>query len=186
MGFENYTISETGDVYSKERVEKFLKKGKPITRIRKGRKMTVKLDRYGYLNVGLRTGNKQYFRTIHRLLATTYIPNPENKAQINHKDGNKLNNDLSNLEWVSAKENTIHAVINGLMKPTEGCLTKPKNNTSGFIGVHKRRNYDRWLWSLQHKGERVTSKSFATIAEAVSERNKYIKENNLEGIYKIQ
>jgi hypothetical protein len=47
---------------------------------------------------------------LHRVLAETFIPNPLNKPQINHKDGNKLNNNINNLEWVTAKENFHHAV----------------------------------------------------------------------------
>lgn len=51
---------------------------------------------------------------IHRLLATHFIPNPENKPQVNHIDGNKQNNSLTNLEWVTARENAVHAVKYGL------------------------------------------------------------------------
>ena len=53
-----------------------------------------------------------------------FIPNPENKPQVNHKDGNKLNNDISNLEWVTAKENCRHSVANGLYVAPKGINSK--------------------------------------------------------------
>ena len=56
----------------------------------------------------------QKIHKIHRLLAEYFIPNPDNKPCINHKDGNKLNNSLDNLEWVTISENTKHAYANKL------------------------------------------------------------------------
>lgn len=53
-------------------------------------------------------------KSIHRLMCTTFLPNPENKAHVNHKDGNKLNNALSNLEWATEQENAQHAADTGL------------------------------------------------------------------------
>lgn len=73
----------------------------------------------GYYALGLE-GNKidgrrnQKIYKIHRLLAEYFIPNPNNKPCVNHIDGNKLNNSLSNLEWVTISENTIHAYANKL------------------------------------------------------------------------
>ena len=55
---------------------------------------------------------------IHRLMCLTFLPNPEEKAHVNHKDGNKLNNQLSNLEWATEKENSQHAVDTGLTTHT--------------------------------------------------------------------
>lgn len=76
-----------------------------------------RLNSKGYLRVSI--GKKLMF--IHRLVAEKYIPNPEGKEQVNHKDGNKLNNCADNLEWVSNKENRNHAVENFLHLRGEDC-----------------------------------------------------------------
>ena len=62
-----------------------------------------------YPNVKFRFNNKNHTRTIHRLLATAFIPNPENLPVVNHKDGNKYNFDISNLEWCTLSYNQLHA-----------------------------------------------------------------------------
>jgi hypothetical protein len=69
-----------------------------------------------YYGVLLTKDKKQVCRRVHRLVAQAWIPNPHNKKFINHKDGNKLNNHIDNLEWVTSKENNQHAIKTGLKK----------------------------------------------------------------------
>ena len=69
----------------------------------------------GYLKVGLYYNKKSYTRKIHRLVAQAFIPNPRNKRTVNHKDGDKTNNKVWNLEWNTHLENIRHAMKTGLM-----------------------------------------------------------------------
>ena len=78
-----------------------------------GKQLTWHDDgRYFDIRICINGKVKKY--KVHRLVALTFIPNPENKEQVNHINGNKGNCDVDNLEWVTAKENAIHAVMNGL------------------------------------------------------------------------
>lgn len=70
----------------------------------------------GYTTVKLCVDGEVKRYSIHRLVANTFIPNPKNKPQVNHIDGNKQNNNVDNLEWCTKSENQIHAVRNGLQK----------------------------------------------------------------------
>lgn len=71
----------------------------------------------GYRQVILVKNKKRKYASVHRLVAETFIPNPNNLPQVNHKDGNKSNNNVDNLEWCTQSENQIHAYKNGLQKP---------------------------------------------------------------------
>lgn len=71
------------------------------------------VDKHGYLTVGLRRPNKTTEKFyVHRLVAQYFIPNPENKPEVNHKDFNKSNNWVNNLEWCTRAENSKHFVDN--------------------------------------------------------------------------
>lgn len=72
---------------------------------RKERILKNSIDKDGYIKVTLCKNNKTSFLSIHRLLAIAFIPNPNNFPQINHKDENKQNNNLNNLEWCTCKYN---------------------------------------------------------------------------------
>lgn len=84
-------------------------------------------DKKGYMRVYLDKGDgKTRYIAIHRLVAIAFISNPKGKPQVNHKDGNKENNHISNLEWATNKENQIHAVKMGLNDHSKYKAGKPE------------------------------------------------------------
>lgn len=106
--YPNYTISDKGDVIN----IKTNKQLKPYTR------------KDGYVVVSLSKGGKKYKCYLHRLVAETFIPNPDNLPQVNHIDEDKTNNCVSNLEWITPKDNCNHGTRNerqglGHSKPIE-------------------------------------------------------------------
>ena len=68
-----------------------------------------KKNPYAKVNLSLEANRPHKTIKVHRAVACTFIPNPNNLPQVNHKDGNKLNNNVDNLEWVTQKQNNIHA-----------------------------------------------------------------------------
>lgn len=99
--FPNYLISNKGEVFS----------------IRYGKCMMPTLGNHGYLAITLSDKGKKSTFLIHRLLATAFIPNPDNLPEINHKSGVKYENNIENLEWCTPKQNSAHATSLGLRTP---------------------------------------------------------------------
>lgn len=90
--------------------------------IRKGRFLATGIDSSGYITTTLCENNRSYRFRIHRLVAEAFIPNPDNKPEVNHIDGDKKNNMVENLEWNTYGENLIHAYesrLNKRRKPIE-------------------------------------------------------------------
>lgn len=83
-----------------------------VKRVTTGRILKSGKDKKGYLKVVLCKNNIKSAKTIHRLVAQAFIPNNENKPEVNHIDENKTNNMVSNLEWMTAKENSNHGTRN--------------------------------------------------------------------------
>ena len=125
-GFDGlYFANEKGQIKSADRQRKIVSHGKQSFYTRKGKILKPCLNPYGYYCVSISDKNqKERVYAVHRLIAKTFIENPENKPQINHKDGNKLNNSVENLEWATAKENIKHAFLNGLNKGSKPWLGK--------------------------------------------------------------
>lgn len=90
-GFKSYQISNTG-------------------LIKRANKILSPFNNQGYLRILLHEGDKHQKKLVHRLVAEAFIPNPDNKPQINHIDLDKKNNHVDNLEWVTNKENVAHAI----------------------------------------------------------------------------
>lgn len=82
--------------------------------------LTGVLNCKGYIRVGVRHNNLQRYIRVHRFVALLHIPNPNDYPHINHKDGNKQNNCVDNLEWCTAKMNSDHARKNGYYNNTIG------------------------------------------------------------------
>ena len=111
-GYEGlYEISDLGRVKSLGR-EVNSKGGS--TAIKKGKILALSTNKYGYEYLFLYKNNISINVKVHRLVGLAFINNPNNKPMINHEDGNKSNNNVSNLEWNTCKENTNHAFNAGL------------------------------------------------------------------------
>ena len=146
--YPNYLIYEDGRVWSKWSKGRFLK--------------PIKVAKYLGYNLCI-NGEKKILK-IHRLIAIHYIPNPLNKKIVDHKDGNKYNNNINNLRWVSSSEN------NNLYKPISII------NNSGFKNIYYDKTINKWTYRKCIYGKEYR-KSFNNKIDAIC--YKFIKTLNL-------
>lgn len=124
-GYENYlTVSNQG------RVKSFM-------RSPDGKILKTQTDKKGYQRLTCTIEGEKVRFKVHRLVAEHFIDNPDNKPQVNHKDGNKRNNSVSNLEWVSNRENCRHAIKAGLWDSViKGARRENEKRKKAIIGYY--------------------------------------------------
>tara|TARA_R110002110_G_scaffold9308_2_gene45899 strand:- start:123 stop:605 length:483 start_codon:yes stop_codon:yes gene_type:complete len=128
QGYNNYLIYPDGRVFSKFGKGRFLKSAN------NGR---------GYLVIALCKNGKCKTHKIHRLVAIYYIPNPDNKPEVDHKSRNKLDNSVDNLRWVTSLENSQNKGMS-------------KNNTSGHKNISYQKDIDSWRYHKTYNNVRYS------------------------------
>lgn len=137
-GYSGYQASDLGNIRS----------------VRRNEPRILKTRLHGkYLTVQLYIDGKRVERNVHRLVAKTFIPNPENKPCVNHINGIKTDNRVENLEWATYSENTQHALSNGLKKSGQDNYNATITNEMAFWcrSVYKPRDKNFGLHALSMK-----------------------------------
>jgi len=123
-----YEVSSLGRVRSRQRQFYCINRGVMALRKRSAKILRTRIDKEGYERIVIRDFNcRCVYIGIHRLVAFAFIPNPEMKPYINHKDSDRKNNCINNLEWCTPAENLQHCILNGRrdhVKITPQCLSK--------------------------------------------------------------
>ena len=163
-----YQVSNIGNVRSLDRT---IKGNLKVEHRIKGRILRQIIDHNGYSNVCLLKNGDGKTMRVHRLVANAFIPNTDNKPQVNHIDGVKTNNKVENLEWVTNQENIIHAHRTGLAKITEKQRESARKNIA-IIQKKKR----KWVVQLD-----PIDNSLINVFPSIKDANKAVGENYHSG-----
>ncbi len=137
------------------------------------------INNAGYKVLKLTLDGNASHALVHRLVAKAFIPNPDNKREVNHIDGNKLNNDVCNLEWVTSSENKRHAFDTGLKIYNLPTLGIKKGKGSKYFNVSYDKHRDKWIGTIRHNNKTYFQKRFSTEEEAALHVNWIIDELGL-------
>ena len=167
-----YYINECGEVM-RDPNAKYKHKNKVYVR--------TYINNKGYVCINLYKNSKPHRFTIHRLLATYFIPNPDDLPEVNHIDGNPQNNSLSNLEWCTHKQNIQHAWDTNLFTNKHACASvKRKNSSSQYRGVSWSNGRQRWCVYLTFNKKRHGIGRFKSELDAAKAYDTFIIENDLQ------
>lgn len=183
-GFSRYLVSNYGKIVRLPYVNtRFNKNGTEVHQTFKERVLKWSQDQDGYPVVSVITDDG-YTKTIpvHRLVALTFLDNPENKPTVNHIDGNKKNNHVSNLEWATYKENNNHAITTGLRKSIQrikcldtGEIYESISDASKHTGI----NSETIRCSIKGKYRVNHAYTFIKLDGSVEDECRYLKESIL-------
>ena len=129
--------------------------------------------RTGYFLIRLYKNKKQKAFLIHRIVAQAFIPNPANKSQVNHKDGNKANNCINNLEWCTISENQKHKIHSSFVKtPIIGKFGKDNPLSKKIIQINKNNFKKIKIFNGLKEAQRLTGIFEASISRVCNGKQK--------------
>ena len=163
-----YEVSNTGRVRSISEYRKYTK--------HRIKKLNPRSDTCAYLHATLSNKGTSHRRAVHRAVAIAFIPKVEGKNIVNHIDGDKHNNKVSNLEWVTMSENHKHAFALGLKKPSKSQTGNKCGTTSKYHNVGFDSSRNKWKISIKVDGVMRVQKRFGSEKEAALAVNYYLDE----------